>query len=139
MNKFRRKWRYLILILALVLLVSPIIQKISGRTPNYFGNDVIIHIILNLDLILYSLVVLSMPTTGAVGDERTKKAGTKASLYAFLILVGCLVLLTGAYILGGTNSFLLAARDSPWTPIIVAHIGIYSWIILAYYFVKKGE
>lgn len=58
---------------------------------------------------------------------------------AGLILVGCLFLLSGAYILGGTNSFLLAARDSPWTPIIVAHIGIYSWGILTYYFVKKGD
>jgi hypothetical protein len=133
MNKFRRKWRYLILILALVLLVSPIIQKISGRTPNYFGNDVIIHIILNLDLILYSLVVLSMPTTGAVGDERTKKAGTKASLYAFLILLGCLLLL------GLVNSFWLATKDYRVMPFILAHIGIYSWAILAYYFVKKGN
>ena len=75
----------------------------------------------------------------AESDERTRKAVEKASLYAFLILVGCLFLLSGAYILDGTNSFLLGTKDSPWTPLIVAHIGIYSWGILAYYFVKNGD
>jgi hypothetical protein len=89
-------------------------------------------------MVVFAWGFYSMPTTGAVGDERTIRALEKASLYAFLILVGCLIILSGAYNLGGTNSFLLATRASPWTPIIVAHIGLYSWAILAYYFVKKG-
>lgn len=139
MNNFLRKWAYLNLVLALVLLASPIIQKISGGNPVYLGQNVIIHYMIFLDIMIGSTAFLSMPRTGAVGDERTKRALEKASLYAFLILVGCLLLLSGAYILGGINSFLLAAKDSPWTPIIVAHVGIYSWAILVYYFVKKGD
>ncbi|NJD53282.1 MAG: DUF2178 domain-containing protein [Candidatus Methanoperedens sp.] len=133
MNNFNRKWAYLILILALVALAITIIQEISGRTPNYFGNDVIIQTIFNFDIIIFSLFVLSIPTTGAVGDERTKRAGSKASLYAFLILVVCLLLL------GLVNSIWLATKDYRFMPFILAHIGIYSWAILTYYFVKNGE
>ncbi|MCX9025664.1 MAG: DUF2178 domain-containing protein [Candidatus Methanoperedens sp.] len=134
---FRKKWIFQI-VLALGILASIIIQIILGRWPLY-SQYIITEIIFWLDVILVSCVLLSRPKTGVLGDERTSRVGEKAGLYAFLILVGFLFLLTGAYILGGINSFLLAARDSPWTPIIVAHIGIYSWAILVYYFVKKGE
>lgn len=138
MNKFNRKWWYLPLVLGFALLATVAIQIILGRRPSNSQN-VIYDIILSLDAIITASAFLSMPRTGAVGDERTIRALEKASLYAFLILVGCLILLSGAYSLGGINSFVLAARESYLTPIIVAHIGIYSWGILAYYFVKKGE
>jgi hypothetical protein len=138
MNKFNRKWWYLPLVLGFVLLATVIIQIILGKRPPYSQN-VIYYIILSLDAIITALGFLSMPRTGAVGDERTIRALEKASLYAFLILVGCLILLSGAYFFGGINSFLLAAKESYLTPIIVAHIGIYSWAILVYYFLKKGE
>lgn len=136
MIKFNRKWRYLVFVLGFVLLASTIIQIILGRR---FSPNNIIFIIWQLDIVTVAWGLLFRPRTGVLGDERTRRAGEKASLYAFLLLVGCLFLLSGAYILGGANNFLLAARDSPWTPIIVAHIGIYSWAILVYYFVKKGE
>ncbi len=138
MNNFVRKGWYLVLVLGFVLLATVIIQIILGERPSYSQN-VIYYIILSLDFIITASCFLSMPRTGAVGDERTIRALEKASLYAFLILVGCLILLSGAYFFGGLNSFLLAAKDSYLTPIIVAHIGIYSWIILVYYFVKKGD
>jgi hypothetical protein len=138
MNNFIRKGWCLVLVLGFVSLAVVIIQIILGRMPS-FSQNVIIDIIWSLDVIVSSSLFLSMPRTGSVGDERTKRALEKASLYAFLILVGCLILLGGVYILGGINSFLLATKDSPWTPIIVAHIGIYSWGILVYYFVKKGD
>ncbi|VVB95603.1 Uncharacterised protein [uncultured archaeon] len=139
MNNFLRKGWYLVLVLTFVSIAIAIIQKISGGAPVFFGDNVIVETIFWLDGIITAWLFLSMPRTGVVGDERTKRALEKASLYAFLILVGCLILLSGAYILGGINSFLLAIKDSPWTPIIVAHIGIYSWAILVYYFVKKGD
>ncbi len=59
-----------------------------------------------------------------------------------MILLGAIVVLfirCGAYFFGGGNSFLLAAKESYLTPIVVAHVGIYSWAILVYYFVKKGD
>jgi uncharacterized membrane protein (GlpM family) len=138
MNKFNRRWWYLPLVLGFALLATVIIQTILGRRPSNSQN-VIYYIILSLDVIITALGFLSMPRTGAVGDERTIRALEKASLYAFLILVGCLILLSGVYFFGGINSFLLAAKESYLTPIIVAHIGIYSWGILTYYFVKKGD
>lgn len=138
MNNFNRKWWYLPLVLGFVSLATVIIKIILGGKPS-FSQNVIIDIIWPLDIIITASLFLSMPRTGAVGDERTIRALEKASLYAFLILVGCLILLSGAYNLGGINSFLLASKASPWTPLIVAHIGIYSLIILTYYFIKKGE
>ncbi len=138
MNNFVRKGWYLLLVLGFALLAIVIIQIILGGRPSYSQN-VIYYIIISLDGIITSWIFVSMPKTGAVGDERTIRALEKASLYAFLILVGCLILLSGAYFFDGINSFLLAAKDSYLTPIIVAHIGIYSWGILAYYFVKKGD
>ncbi len=136
MNKFNRKWWYLVPVLGVVLLASTIIQIILGRR---FSPNNIIFIIWQLDIVTAAWGFLSRSRTGILGDERTIRAGEKASLYAFLLLVVCLFILSGAYILGGTKNFLLAARDSPWTLIIVAHIGIYSWGILVYYFLKKGE
>jgi|GEM_PF-5838846 len=138
MNKFDRKGWYLVLVLGFASLAITVIQIILGRRTSYSQN-IIYDIILPLDAIITASGFLSMPRTGAVGDERTIRALEKASIYAFLILVGCLLLLSGAYSFGGSNSFLLAARESYLTPIIVAHIGIYSWAILTYYFVKKGE
>jgi hypothetical protein len=138
MNKINRKEWYLVLVLGFVLLATVIIQIILGRRPSNSQN-VIYYIILSLDVIITASGFLSMPRTGAVGDERTIRALEKASLYAFLILVGCLLLLSGAYFFGGINSFLLAAKESYLTLIIIAHIGIYSWAILTYYFVKKGD
>lgn len=138
MNKFNRKWWYLPIVLGFALMAIVIIQIILGRRPSYSQN-VNFYIILSLDVIITASGFLSMPRTGAVGDERTIRAIEKASLYGFLILVGCLILLGGAYFIGGTNGFLVAARGSYLTPIIVAHIGIYSWGLLAYHFVKKGE
>jgi uncharacterized membrane protein (GlpM family) len=138
MNNLLRKWSYLNLILMLGIFAIVIIQIIfGGRT--LFNQNVFYGIIISLDGVITSWIFVSMPRTGAVGDERTIGALEKASLYAFLILVGCLILLSGAYFFGGINSFLLATKESYLTPIIAAHIGIYSWGILAYYFVKKGE
>ncbi len=80
-----------------------------------------------------SLLRISMPGTGVVGDERTRKAGAKAALYALLILLGCLLLL------GVVESFWIAARNSRLTPFILADIGIFSWGVIGYYFLKKGD
>ena len=138
MNKITRKGWHLVLVLGFVSLAIAIIKIILGGMPPYSQN-VIISIIRWFDIMIAAWIFVSMPRTGAVGDERTIRALEKASLYAFLILVGCLFLLSGAYVFGGINSFLLAAKESYLTPIIVAHIGIYSWGILTYYFVKKGD
>ncbi len=150
MNNFRKGW-YFVLVLGLVSLVISIIQITLGRNPEILGGrpsysqNIIIDIIGSFDFIITASLFLLMPVTGAVGDERTRRAAEKASLYAFLILVGCLILLSGAGNLGGINSlsgannFLLAARNYPWMPFILAHIGIYSWVILVYYFVKKSD
>ena len=112
--------------------IFEIIQNILEGNMVY-NQDAIISILLGLNIGTASLLWMSMPGKGAVGDERTRKAGAKASLYALLILLGCLLLI------GVVESFWIAARDSRLTPFILADIGIYSWGAIGYYFLRKGE
>ncbi len=137
--KFRKDrfylWNLCLLIGSIVLAaigIFKIIRNISEGNPAY-DQDAIRAILLGLDIGTFSLILMSMPRTGVVGDERTRKAGAKASLYALLILLGCLLLL------GGVESFWIAARDSRLTPFILANIGIFSWGVIGYYFLKKGD
>ena len=128
-------WNLCLVVGGLVLVaigIITIIRKILEGNPAYDQNA-IIDIIIGLDVSIASFLWASMPITGVVGDERTKRAAEKASLYAFLILVGCLLLL------GIVNSFWQAIKDLRLMPFIIAHIGIYSWGILTYYFDKKGD
>ena len=112
--------------------IFKIIRNISEGNPAY-DRDVIVSIILGLNIGTASFIWMSMPKTGVMGDERTKKAGAKASIYALLILLGCLLLLSGV------ESFWIAARDSRLTPFILAYIGIFSWSVISCYFLKKGD
>lgn len=112
--------------------IFKIIRNISEGNPAY-DQDAIVSILLGLNIGTASFIWMSMPVTGVMGDERTKKAGAKASLYALLILLGCLLLI------GVVESFWIAARDSRLTPFILADIGIFSWGAIGYYFLKRGD
>jgi len=112
--------------------IFEIIQNILEGNMVY-DQDAIISILLGLNIGTASLLRMSMPVTGVMGDERTRKAGAKASLYALLILLGCLLLL------GVVESLWIAARNSRMTPFILADIGIYSWGAIGYYFLRKGD
>ncbi|MDD5616756.1 MAG: DUF2178 domain-containing protein [Candidatus Methanoperedens sp.] len=137
--KFRKDgfylWNLCLLIVSIVLAaigIFKIIRNISEGNPAY-DQRAIAFILLELNIGAASLLMMSMPGTGVVGDERTRKAGAKAALYALLILLGCLLLI------GVVESFWIAARDSRLTPFILADIGIFSWVVIGYYFLKKGD
>ncbi len=137
--KFRKDssflWNLCLLVGSIVLAaigIFKIIQNISEGNPAY-DQKAIIAILLGLNIGTASFLWMSMPRTGVVGDERTRRAGAKASLYALVILLGCLLLI------GVVESFWIAARDSRMTPFILADIGIYSWGAIGYYFLKKGD
>ncbi|MDD1746107.1 MAG: DUF2178 domain-containing protein [Candidatus Methanoperedens sp.] len=137
--KFRKDsfylWNLCLLIGSIFLAVIgmlKIIRNISEGNPTYDQNA-IVSILIGLDIGIASFLWMSMPGIGVVGDERTRKAGAKASLYALLILLGCLLLL------GGVESFWMATKDSRLTPFILANIGIFSWGVISYYFLKKGD
>lgn len=91
------------------------------------------YILVGMDVFLASFMGASTPRTGVVGDERTKRAAEKAGLCALLILVGCLILL------GLINGLWESIKDESFLPFVLAHIGVYSWVVLAYYFIKKGD
>ncbi len=76
---------------------------------------------------------MSIPRTGVAGDERTKRAVEKVGFWAYLILLGCLMLL------GIVNSLWEQIRDFYMMPFLIISIGVFSWGILTYYFDKKGE
>ncbi len=128
-------WNLCLLIGSIVLAaigIFKIIRNISEGNPAY-DQKAITFIILGLNIGTASFIWMSMPVTGVMGDERTKKAGAKASLYALLILLGCLLLI------GVVESFWIAARESRLTPFILADIGIFSWGVISFYFLKKGD
>lgn len=136
MMKIRKDSYYLCLLIVSIVLAAigifKIIRNISEGNPAY-DQKAIAFILLELNIGAYSLLRISMPGTGVIGDERTRKAGAKAALYALLILLGCLLLI------GAVESFWMATKDSRLTPFILADIGIFSWGAISYYFMKKGE
>lgn len=128
-------WNLCLFIGSIVLAaigIFKIIQNISEGNSAY-DRDAIIAILLGLNIGTASFIWMSMPATGIMGDERTKKAGAKASLYALLILLGCLLLI------GVVESFWIAARDSRLTPFMLADIGVFSWGAIGCYFLRKGD
>jgi len=134
--KFKKDNFYLwnlCLLIGGIVLVAIGIFKIIQNIPPVYNRDAIISILLGLNIGTASFIWMSMPKTGVAGDERTRKAGAKASLYALLILLGCLLLI------GAVESFWIAIRDSRLTPFILADIGIYSWGAIGYYFLRKGD
>lgn len=136
--KFKKDSFYLwnlCLLIGGIFLVATGIFKIIQNIPegDVYDQDTIISILLGLNVGTASFIWMSMPKTGVAGDERTRNAGAKAALYALLILLGCLVLI------GAVESFWIAARDSRLTPFMLADIGIFSWGVISFYFLKKGD
>jgi hypothetical protein len=133
--KFRKDSLYLgslclliVSILSAAIGIFKLIRNISEGNPAYDQKE-IAFILVFLNIGVASLLRISMPGIGVVGDERTRKA----ALYALLILLGCLLLL------GVVESLWIAIRDFRLTPFILADIGIFSWIAIGYYFLKKGD
>ncbi|MCZ7384999.1 MAG: DUF2178 domain-containing protein [Candidatus Methanoperedens sp.] len=112
--------------------ISTMLQNISEGNPVYYRSAVFA-ILFGISISMTAFFRMSMPGTGVVGDERTKKAVEKAGFWSYLILLGCLL------ILGLVNSFWEAIMDFRLMPFVLASIGIFSCGILTYYFDKKGE
>ncbi|MGP8329226.1 MAG: hypothetical protein ACT6FF_02750 [Methanosarcinaceae archaeon] len=137
--KFRTdKWflaNLCLIIGGLALATSGIVNiflNISDGNPEYLLRAKIFPVLIGLGVSMSSFFRILKPKTGVVGDERTRRAGEKAALYSFFILVGFLVVfgsIAGALRLN--INFSLAA-------IVLSYTGMFLWGTLFYYFDKNG-
>lgn len=128
-------WRLCLLIGGIILsaiVIFRIIRNLLEGNPA-FDQNTIFGLIVGVNICISSFLWMSKPETGVAGDERTKRAVEKAGFWAYLILLGCLMLL------GIANSLWEQVRDFSMMPFLIISIGLFSWGILTYYFDKKGD
>ncbi len=137
--KPRKDWYFLarlcLLVIGLAIAAIGIVDifRNSSEVNSKYVLQAIFPVLIGLGVAMSSFFWILKPRTGVAGDERTKRAAEKAGLYAFLILSGLLIASASvAGILQLNINFSLAV-------IVLSYVGIFSWGILAYYFVKKGE
>jgi len=134
-----RKDRYFIVNLVLIVAgltlavigLIRIFQNISEGNPA--DGTSVFSILIGLSVSMASFFRIQKPETGVAGDERTKRAVEKAGFWAYLILLGCLLLL------GLVNSLWESTRNFYMMPFLISSIGVFSWGILTCYFDKKGD
>lgn len=128
-------------ILNLSLIIGGMVLAITGffrmlrniSEGNPADGTSVFSILIGLSVSMASFFRIQKPETGVAGDERTKRAVEKAGFWAYLILLGCLMLL------GIANSLWEQIREFYMMPFLIISIGVFSWGILTYYFDKKGD
>ena len=83
-------------------------------------------------LVLLSIYYSTKPITEVIIDERVRRIDEKASSYAFWIVIFTLTAITHMDLYDIISLSLIEAYQ------IVLLIGLYSWIILRFYFSRRG-
>ncbi|MCX9087599.1 MAG: DUF2178 domain-containing protein [Candidatus Methanoperedens sp.] len=86
-----------------------------------------------LILTVMGLYVASKPKEEFVQDERSKRVMDKAGHHAFWIMMDIVI------VLSLINQFSLYAVEFKSASTLILFIGIYSFLILKWYYNKKGE
>ncbi|MBU3967878.1 MAG: DUF2178 domain-containing protein [Euryarchaeota archaeon] len=107
-------------------------QNISDGNPIY-DRGALFAVTFGLSLLPVTFYNMSKPKTGIVADERTKRIAEKAGLYALIILMGCIL------VLSLINSLLQLNVNFSLMGFVLPLIGIYSWSILIYYLGRTGD
>ncbi len=68
-----------------------------------------------------------------IADERSRRVGEKAGLFAYLLLLGSLM------VSGLANSILNLRLEYTSTVYVILFVSLFSWIIIGHYLDKKGE
>ncbi|VVB88003.1 Uncharacterised protein [uncultured archaeon] len=69
----------------------------------------------------------------AIADERSRRVGEKSGLFAYLLLLGSLM------VSGLANSILNLRLEYTSTVYVILVASLFSWIIIGHYLDKKGE
>ncbi len=112
------------------------IQNISEGKP-YYARNAFFGIILGLTLLICSYTNIKRFKAESEGkiitDERSRRVGEKAGLFAFLLLLGSIMVSAMA------NSILNLRLEYTSTVYVILISSLFSWIIIGYYLDKKGE
>ncbi len=68
-----------------------------------------------------------------IADERSRRVGEKSGLFAYLLLLGSLI------VSGLANSIFNLRLEYTSTVYVILVASLFSWIIIGYYLDKKGE
>jgi len=125
------------LALSVVLLALAsfwILQNIYEGKPYY---EHLIFVILGLTLLISAYLNIKRFKAESEGitiaDERSRRVGEKAGLFAYLPLIAVLIVSSLA------NSIFNLGLEYTITVNVILVASIFSWIIIAYYLDKKGE
>ncbi len=110
------------------------LQNIYEGKPYY---ETLIFVILGLTLLITSLFNIKRFKAESEGitiaDERSRRVGEKAGLFAYLLLIAVLI------VTGLANSILNLRLEYTSTVYVISFASLFSWIIIGYYLDKKGD
>jgi len=138
-NKKIVLWSKINIALSIVLLVLAsfwVLQNIYEGRPFYAGNS-LIWILLGSTLLVSAYMNnkrIKVESEGKVtGDERSRRAAERAGVFAFFLLIACLI------VSGLINSIFNLNLEYTNTVNVIMVAVVYFWIISAYYLDRKGE
>ena len=115
-----------LLILAGILMVS----FLSG--PTYFGIGSVL-IIMGVIVIIIAIIAAATPEEDMIQDERSVRVNEKAGYHAFWILLATMALVQGIAMFWRLNlNYKSVSPD-------IFIIGMFSFVILRWYYNRKGD
>ena len=118
----------------LVLASFWFLQNIYEGKPYY---ETLIFIFLGLSLLIgafFNIKRFKAESEGmTIADERSKRVGEKAGMFAFLLFIAVLM------VSGVVNSAFNLGLEYTITVYVISFASLFSWIIIGHYIDKKGD
>ena len=110
------------------------LQNIYEGKPYY---ETLIFIFLGLSLLIgafFNIKRFKAESEGmTIADERSKRVGEKAGMFAFLLFIAVLM------VSGVVNSAFNLGLEYTITVYVISFASLFSWIIIGHYIDKKGD
>jgi uncharacterized membrane protein len=110
------------------------LQNIYEGKPYY---ETLIFVIFGLSLLIgayFNIKRFKAESEGiTIADERSRRVGEKAGMFAFLLLIAALM------VSGVVNSAFNLGLEYTITVYVISFASLFSWIIIGYYLDKKGD
>lgn len=110
------------------------LQNIYEGKPHY---ETLIFVIIGLSFLIgayFNIKRFKAELEGiTLADERSKRVGEKAGMYAFLLLIA------GLMVSGVVNSAFNLGLEYTITVYVISFASLFSWIFIGHYIGKKGD
>lgn len=117
----------------LVFASFRVLQNIYEGKPYY---EPLPFVLLSLTLLISSYMNIKRfkaeSEGNTIADERSRRVGERSGLFAYLLLLGCLI------VSGLANSILNLRLEYTSTVYVILVASLFSWIIIGNYLDKKG-